>query len=103
MKLTEKQLEAKAAKWAQMTTKRWQALRTESRTPSSLMWPFRRRYTDKRRFGYVDAQKEDFPPEHVRKIIKDHGDMSSKKFRCHHAPPMRNPTTAHSAGERQGL
>ncbi len=21
------------------------------------------------------------PPEHVRKIIKDHGDMSSKKFR----------------------
>jgi len=39
------------------------------------------RYTNKRRFGYVDAQKEDFPPEHVRKIIKDHGDMSSKKFR----------------------
>merc|ERR1719502_2112438 len=60
VKLTEKQLEAKAAKWAQMTTKR---------------------YTDKRRFGYVEAQKEDFPPEHVRKIIKDHGDMSSKKFR----------------------
>jgi hypothetical protein len=22
------------------------------------------------------------PPEHVRKIIRDHGDMSSKKFRC---------------------
>jgi pre-mRNA-processing factor 8 len=58
--LTTKQLEAKAAKWAQMTTKR---------------------YNERRKFGYVEAQKEDFPPEHVRKIIKDHGDMSSKKFR----------------------
>jgi hypothetical protein len=27
------------------------------------------------------AQKEDMPPEHVRKIIRDHGDMSSRKFR----------------------
>jgi len=45
------------------------------------MWLSANRYTDKKRFGYVDAQKEDFPPEHVRKIIKDHGDMSSKKFR----------------------
>jgi pre-mRNA-processing factor 8 len=25
--------------------------------------------------------KHEFPPEHVRKIIRDHGDMSSKKFR----------------------
>lgn len=24
---------------------------------------------------YVEAQKEDLPPEHLRKIIKDHGDM----------------------------
>jgi pre-mRNA-processing factor 8 len=56
----EKQLQKKAAKWVQLTSKR---------------------YGDKRKFGYVDAQKEDFPPEHVRKIIKDHGDMSSRKFR----------------------
>jgi pre-mRNA-processing factor 8 len=25
--------------------------------------------------------KHEFPPEHVRKIIRDHGDMSSKKFK----------------------
>ena len=30
---------------------------------------------------YVETQKEDMPPEHLRKIIRDHGDMSSKKFR----------------------
>lgn len=40
-----------------------------------------KRYGEKRKFGYVEPQKEDMPPEHVRKIIKDHGDMSSKKFR----------------------
>lgn len=49
-----------AKKWAQLNSKR---------------------YGEKRKFGYVEPQKEDMPPEHVRKIIKDHGDMSSKKFR----------------------
>lgn len=29
-----------------------------------------KRYGDKRKFGYVEAPKEDMPPEHVRKIIK---------------------------------
>jgi pre-mRNA-processing factor 8 len=29
----------------------------------------------------MQAQKEDMPPEHVRKVIRDHGDMSSRKFR----------------------
>lgn len=29
-----------------------------------------KRYSDKRKFGYVEAPKEDMPPEHVRKIIK---------------------------------
>jgi pre-mRNA-processing factor 8 len=53
-------LEQKARKWRQLNGKR---------------------YSDKRKFGYVEAQKEDMPPEHVRKIIKDHGDMSSRKFR----------------------
>ena len=32
-------------------------------------------------FNYVEAQKEDMPPEHVRKIIRDHGDMTSRKYR----------------------
>jgi len=38
-------------------------------------------YGEKRKFGYVEPQKEDLPPSVIRKIIKDHGDMSSKKFR----------------------
>ncbi|EFA79942.1 pre-mRNA processing factor 8 [Heterostelium album PN500] len=53
-------LQEKAKKWKQLNNKR---------------------YSDKRKFGYVEPQKEDMPPEHLRKIIKDHGDMSSKKFR----------------------
>jgi len=53
-------LEEKARKWQSLQSKR---------------------YGDKRKFGYVEAQKEDLPPEHLRKIIKDHGDMTSKKFR----------------------
>ena len=40
-----------------------------------------KRYNEKRKFGYVDNQKELLPPEVNRKIVKDHGDMSSKKFR----------------------
>jgi len=40
-----------------------------------------KRYGEKRKFGYVETKKEDMPPEHLRKIIRDHGDMSSKKFR----------------------
>jgi pre-mRNA-processing factor 8 len=40
-----------------------------------------KRYGEKRRFGYIEPQKEDMPPEFLRKLVKDHGDMSSKKFR----------------------
>jgi pre-mRNA-processing factor 8 len=39
------------------------------------------RYAEKRKFGFVDAQKEDMPPEHLRKVIRDHGDMTSRKYR----------------------
>ncbi|DBB06629.1 TPA: Pre-mRNA-processing-splicing factor 8A [Trebouxia sp. C0004] len=53
-------LEEKARKWQQLNAKR---------------------YGEKRKHGYVEAQKEDMPPEHVRKVIRDHGDMSSRKFR----------------------
>jgi len=53
-------LEDKARRWQQLNAKR---------------------YSEKKKFGFVEPQKEDMPPEHVRKIIKDHGDMSSKKFR----------------------
>lgn len=41
----------------------------------------KKRFAEKRKFGFVDTQKDDMPPEHIRKIIKDHGDMSSRKFK----------------------
>ena len=53
-------LEEKARKWQQLNAKR---------------------YGISRKFGYVEPEKQEMPPEHVRKIIKDHGDMSSRKFR----------------------
>eukprot|EP00981_Chlorochromonas_danica_P006074 scaffold1268_cov174-Ochromonas_danica.AAC.8 len=41
-----------------------------------------KRFSNKRKSGgAVEVVKEEMPPEHVRKIIRDHGDMSSKKFR----------------------
>lgn len=51
-----------------VTARKWQQLQAK-------------RYSEKRKFGFVDAQKEDMPPEHVRKIIRDHGDMTNRKFR----------------------
>lgn len=42
---------------AYVQAKKWQQLNSK-------------RYGEKRKFGYVEAQKEDMPPEHVRKIIK---------------------------------
>ncbi|KAJ1548923.1 Pre-mRNA-processing-splicing factor 8, partial [Cladochytrium tenue] len=58
--IPEDKLMEKAKRWAQMNSKR---------------------YSEKRKHGASDIQKENMPPEHIRKIIKDHGDMSSKKFR----------------------
>lgn len=46
---TESQLDERARKWMQLNSKR---------------------YSDKRKFGFVETQKEDMPPEHVRKIIR---------------------------------
>ena len=60
LSLSEAELEEKARKWRALQSKR---------------------YSERRKFGYVETQKEDLPPEHVRKVIADHGDMSSKKFR----------------------
>lgn len=54
-------LEAKSKKWVQLNNKRFSKKKTSGIT--------------------VAAVKEDMPPEHVRKIIRDHGDLSSKKFR----------------------
>ncbi|KAI3379717.1 hypothetical protein SNEBB_004371 [Seison nebaliae] len=40
-----------------------------------------KRFDDKKKVGFVDMVKEDMPPEHVRRIIRDHGDLSSKKYK----------------------
>lgn len=45
----EARLDEKARKWHQLNAKR---------------------YGEKRKFGFVETQKEDMPPEHVRKIIR---------------------------------
>lgn len=58
--ITEDKLQEKSLKWQQLRSKR---------------------FADKRKLGFVEAQKEDMPPEHIRKIIRDHGDMSSRKYR----------------------
>ena len=58
--MSEERLQEKARRWQQLQTKR---------------------YADKRRFGFTDIQKEDMPAEHIRKIIRDHGDMTNRKFR----------------------
>ncbi|KAG0275828.1 Pre-mRNA-processing-splicing factor 8 [Linnemannia exigua] len=60
MEMSQDKLDDKARKWQQLQAKR---------------------YGEKRKFGFVAHEKADMPPEHIRKIIKDHGDMSSKKFR----------------------
>ena len=52
-------MEEKARKWAKHEKKRFGA---------------------KKKFGYVEGSSL-MPAEHLRKIIKDHGDMSSRKFR----------------------
>jgi hypothetical protein len=40
-----------------------------------------RRYQSKRKFGFVAPQKEMMPAEVLRKLVRDHADMSSKRFR----------------------
>ncbi|ONI18565.1 hypothetical protein PRUPE_3G223400 [Prunus persica] len=40
-----------------------------------------KRYGTKRKFGFVEAEKEDMPAEHASKVLRDHGDMSSKRFK----------------------
>ncbi|KAF2458304.1 pre-mRNA processing splicing factor 8 [Lineolata rhizophorae] len=40
----------------------------------------RGRFGEKRQGGFVETQKSDMPPEHLRKIVRDIGDVSQKKF-----------------------
>lgn len=59
--LSRAEIEKKARKWRQSQT---------------------RRFSEKRKAGGgggIDGGKAELPPEHLRKIIKDHGDMSNRK------------------------
>ena len=40
----------------------------------------RNRFGEKRKGGFVETQKADMPPEHLRKIVRDIGDVSQRKF-----------------------
>ena len=40
----------------------------------------KQRFGEKRKGGFIETQKADMPPEHLRKIVKDIGDVSQKKF-----------------------
>lgn len=60
--LIQAQIEAKSRKWQQMQSRRFGDRKGKS--------------------AFVDTGKQDMPPEHVRKIIKDHGDMSNRKFKA---------------------
>ncbi|KAF1831393.1 PROCN-domain-containing protein [Decorospora gaudefroyi] len=40
----------------------------------------RQRFGEKRKAGFIETQKNDMPPEHLRKIFRDIGDVSQKKF-----------------------
>ncbi|KAH9860872.1 Pre-mRNA-processing-splicing factor 8 [Plenodomus lingam] len=40
----------------------------------------RQRFGERRKAGFVETQKTDLPPEHLRKVFKDIGDVSQKKF-----------------------
>ncbi|ANQ06110.1 Pre-mRNA splicing factor [Plasmodium coatneyi] len=39
-----------------------------------------KKYSKKKKFGVME-EKEEMPCEHLRKIVKEHGDMSNKKYR----------------------
>ena len=56
----EQYLQEKARKWQQINNKR---------------------YSTKKKFQSQYVHKDEMPPDHVRKLIRDHGDMSSKKFK----------------------
>lgn len=56
----EQLLDEKARKWRQANNKR---------------------FGEKKKFGHVESQKEPMPPEILRKVIKDHSDLSGRKYK----------------------
>lgn len=60
-RFSKNELDIKRRKWLQLQKTRYPATRSKIG-------------------GYVNSHKSEMPPEHLRKIINDHGDMSSRKF-----------------------
>ena len=56
----EQMLEEKARKWRQYNNKK---------------------FSEKKKQGFVETQKETLPPEILRKVMKDHTDLSGRKYR----------------------
>ena len=65
----------KRREWAKINAKRYSA---SGKGGMSKQKNRRRRQGQS---SYVHAEKADMPPEHLRKIVRDHGDMSARKFR----------------------
>lgn len=63
---SEAAVEARAKKWQQLNTKRYGNKKLNQGKQVNRL---------------VEGPKEEMPPEYLRKIIKDHGDMSSRKYR----------------------
>ncbi|GMM36116.1 U4/U6-U5 snRNP complex subunit [Saccharomycopsis crataegensis] len=59
------ELEKRKSKWLQLQKKRYGA-----------------DFKQNKKSGYIHPTKTEMPAEHLRKIITDHGDMSSKKFQA---------------------
>src|SRR5579859_147120 len=70
----------RAARLAEKTRK-WHQGRHHSFPNSANVLVQNNRFGEKRKHGFVEAEKAEMPREHLAKIMTDHGDMSSKKFR----------------------
>lgn len=57
-------IDARSKRWQQLNSKRYGSKKKQAKVGS-----------------LSEGPKEEMPPEHLRKIIKDHGDMSSRKYR----------------------
>ena len=58
--MSQESLDAKARKWVSLQSKR---------------------FGSARKTAIIDTGKQDMPPELLRTIVKQHGDMSNRKFR----------------------
>ena len=58
----------------------------------------RQRFSQKRKQGFIDTQKADLPPEHLRKTFKDIGDVVCLPF--FHLPSSFHPTNPNKSQKK---